>query len=139
MYKKSNQGLSRLKSCFIIFLIMEIGGSLCANVDQKEMIKNALAQDPPAMTIDTGLEIPSEGYCDQPYVVKLKDGTWLCVMTTGKGKEGERGQHVVSTRSTDKGKTWSSLVDIEPATGPEASWVMPIRGMMERPGLSRPI
>jgi hypothetical protein len=46
-------------------------------------------------------------------------------MTTGKGHEGQSGQHVVSTRSTDKGKTWSPLVDIEPADGPEASWAMP--------------
>jgi hypothetical protein len=75
--------------------------------------------------IETGWEIPSEGYCDQPYVVKLDDGTWLCTMTTGKGNEGQGGQHIVSCRSSDKGKTWSSLVDIEPAEGPEASWVMP--------------
>ena len=39
--------------------------------------------------------------------------------------EGQGGQHVVSTTSDDQGKTWSPLVDIEPADGPEASWVMP--------------
>jgi len=75
--------------------------------------------------IANGYEIPSEGYCDQPYVVKTQDGAWLCVMTTGKGKEGEPGQHIVATRSTDCGKTWSSLIDIEPADGPEASWAVP--------------
>lgn len=80
---------------------------------------------PPAIDIATGHVIPDEGYCDQPYVVKLDDGTWLCTMTTGKGHEGQRGQHIVSTRSKDRGKTWSPLVDIEPAGGPEASWVMP--------------
>lgn len=73
-----------------------------------------------------GYEIPSEGYCDQPYVVKAHDGAWLCVMTTGKGREGEPGQHIVATRSTDLGKTWSPLIDIEPADGPEASWAMPL-------------
>jgi hypothetical protein len=46
-------------------------------------------------------------------------------MTTGAGHEGAGGQHIVSTRSRDKGKTWSDLVDIEPAYGPEASWAMP--------------
>ncbi|HNT35007.1 MAG TPA: sialidase family protein [bacterium] len=76
--------------------------------------------------ISTGWEIPSEGYCDQPYVVKTSDGAWLCVMTTGRGVEGESGQHIVSIRSGDHGRTWSSLVDIEPADGPEASWAVPL-------------
>ncbi len=76
--------------------------------------------------IATGLTIPDEGYCDQPYVVVTKDGNWLCTLTTGPGREGAGGQHVVSTISTDRGKTWSELVEIEPATGPEASWVVPL-------------
>lgn len=84
-----------------------------------------LQQTQPPVDIATGHEIPSEGYCDQPYVVKLPDGTWLCTMTTGRGHEGDRGQHVVSCRSPDRGRTWSPLVDIEPASGPEASWAMP--------------
>ncbi len=69
-----------------------------------------------------GIEIPSEGYCDQPYVVVTDDGAWLCAMTTGRGREGESGQHVVATRSTDRGRTWSEPVDVEPADGPEASY-----------------
>src|SRR5690606_1353540 len=76
--------------------------------------------------ITTGYEIPSENYCDQPYIVQTKDGAWLCVMTTGRGLEGDRGQHAVSTRSTAQGKTWSPLVDIESADGPESSWLMPL-------------
>jgi len=88
-------------------------------------ITEAINQKPPAVDISTGSIIPDEGYCDQPYVVKLKDGIWLCTMTTGKGHEGKRGQHIVSARSADKGKNWTKLVDIEPADGPEASWVMP--------------
>lgn len=76
--------------------------------------------------IRTGLPIPDEGYCDQPYVVITRDGNWLCTLTTGKGEEGDLGQHVVSTITTDRGRTWSPLVDIEPADGPEASWVMPL-------------
>jgi len=77
--------------------------------------------------IGTGWKIPCESYCDQPYVVKTDDGGWLCVLTTGNGVEGEPGQHVVSTKSFDQGKTWSKLTDIEPAGGPEASWVMPLK------------
>ena len=93
-----------------------------ASADQ---LKAAINQQPPALDIATGAVIPSEGYCDQPYVVKLPDGTWLCTMTTGKGHEGAGGQHVVSCRSSDQGTTWEPLVDIEPAGGPLASWAMP--------------
>jgi hypothetical protein len=71
-----------------------------------------------------GLEIPSEGYSDQPYIVKVDDGAWLCVVTTGSGREGEGGQHVVTSRSLDRGKTWSKPVDVEPSNGPEASYAV---------------
>ncbi len=64
-------------------------------------------QNPPPIDITTGCDIPSEGYCDQPYVVALTDGTWLCTMTTGTGHEGQTGQHIVSCRSRDRGKTIS--------------------------------
>jgi hypothetical protein len=74
--------------------------------------------------ITNGWEIPSEGYADQPYVVKTDDGAWLCVITTGSGREGEGGQHVISTRSTDRGRTWSPPVDVEPGSGPEASYAV---------------
>lgn len=74
--------------------------------------------------IAAGTVIPDESYADQPYVVITNDGNWLCVLTTGKGIEGQGGQHIVSTISRDKGKTWSDLTDIEPADGPEASWVI---------------
>lgn len=77
--------------------------------------------------IDTGYEIPSENYCDQPYIVIADDGAWLCVLTTGKGLEGDRGQHAVSSRSTDQGQSWSPLIDIESADEPESSWVMPLK------------
>ncbi len=77
--------------------------------------------------IETGYPIPSEGYCDQPYVVINADGSWTCTMTTGRGNEGDTGQHVVSLISADQGRTWEGPFDIEPADGPEASWVMPLR------------
>ncbi|MHB8865445.1 MAG: LamG-like jellyroll fold domain-containing protein [Pirellulaceae bacterium] len=74
--------------------------------------------------ISRGREIPSEGYADQPYIVKTDDGAWLCVMTTGPGVEGATGQHVVAMRSTDQGASWSEGVAIEPADGPEASYAV---------------
>jgi hypothetical protein len=76
--------------------------------------------------ITTGWEIPREGYCDQPYVVVLDDGTWLCLLTTGPGREGDTRQHIVATRSADQGRTWSAPVDVEPQGPPESSWVMPV-------------
>ena len=77
--------------------------------------------------IRNGSPIPKEGYCDQPYIVITNDGVWLCVLTTGSGVEGQPGQHVVATISNDRGRSWSPLIDIEPASGPEASWVMPLK------------
>ncbi|MFH1738397.1 MAG: LamG-like jellyroll fold domain-containing protein [bacterium] len=81
---------------------------------------------PDPRNIRSGHIIPDQGYCDQPYVVITKDGNWLCTLTTGRGDEGQPGQHVVATISEDKGRTWSELIDIEPETGPEASWVVPL-------------
>lgn len=74
--------------------------------------------------ITEGREIPTEAYSDQPYVVKTGDGAWLCAITTGAGREGQSGQHVVTTRSTDRGRTWSDPVDVEPADGPESSYAV---------------
>ena len=76
--------------------------------------------------IRNGAPIPKEGYVDQPYIVITRDRAWLCLLTTGRGVEGQPGQHIVATISQDEGATWSPLIDIEPATGPEASWVMPL-------------
>ncbi|MBI2421888.1 MAG: exo-alpha-sialidase [Candidatus Hydrogenedentes bacterium] len=88
----------------------------------------SVAPDPRHLT--NGWNIPSEGYADQPYVVKTEDGAWLCVITTGPGAEGAPGQHVVSMRSTDQGRTWSDLVDIEPASGPESAYAV----LLKAPG-----
>jgi hypothetical protein len=74
--------------------------------------------------ITNGWNIPSEGYADQPYIVKTDDGAWLCVITTGTGAEGAKGQHIVSMRSTDHGKTWGKPVDVESADGPDASYAV---------------
>jgi hypothetical protein len=74
--------------------------------------------------IANGWSIPSEGYADQPYIVKTDDGAWLCAMTTGKGVEGASGQHVVAMRSADQGRSWSDIVPLEPTDGPEASYAV---------------
>jgi hypothetical protein len=76
--------------------------------------------------LKTGVVIPDEGYADQPYVVVMKDGSWFACATTGKGIEGEGGQHVIGSISADQGKSWSAPIDIEPASGPEASWAVPL-------------
>ncbi len=72
----------------------------------------------------SGNEIPSEGYCDQPYVVETNDGAWLCIMTTGTGHEGDPGQHPITLRSHDQGQTWGEKASIEPTDGPEASYAV---------------
>lgn len=72
--------------------------------------------------ISNGTLIPTDNYCDQPYIVKTDDGFWLCAVTTGSSHEGESGQHIISMRSCDQGKTWSQPVDLEPISGPEASY-----------------
>ena len=84
--------------------------------------------------VRNGSVIPDETYCDQPYTVITEDGNWLCVMTTGRGVEGQRRQHIVSTISTDQGKTWSPLVDIEPADGLIEQWGEAIRKVVEGHG-----
>ena len=82
------------------------------------------AQVPDERHISRGSIIPDESYSDQPYIVKTDDGAWLCAMTTGAGVEGAGGQHIITTRTTDRGKTWSTPVSVEPADGPEASYAV---------------
>ena len=61
----------------------------------------------------TGNPIYTSGYCDQPYVVVLENGKWLCVFTTNLGHEGSKGQHIVSSISENQGETWSEPIRIE--------------------------
>lgn len=85
----------------------------------------ATAQKKDFRNFENGRSIYENGYIDQPYVVVLPDKSWFCVFTTGARHEGEGGQHVVASVSKDHGVTWSDPVDIEPSTGPAASWAMP--------------
>lgn len=84
----------------------------------------AMAQTADWRNITSGWTVPDESYSDQPYVVKTDDGAWLCVMTTGAGHEGATGQHIITVRSVDQGKTWIDKRDVEPADGPEASYAV---------------
>ncbi len=51
-------------------------------------------------------------------------GAWLCILTTGAGREGQSGQYVAVTRSKDQGRSWSELIPLEPPDGPEASYAV---------------
>ena len=77
--------------------------------------------------IITGREIPTESYCDQPYIVRTDDGAWLCCVTTGPGREGAEGQHVVTLRSTDRGASWSAPVAVEPGDPRENSYAVMLK------------
>lgn len=83
------------------------------------------AQSSDWRNVKHGHPIYANGYCDQPYVVVLNNGTWLCVFTTNAGHEGTGGQHIVSCTSEDQGKSWSDLAKIEDPGKESASWSMP--------------
>ena len=64
--------------------------------------------------INNGIEIPTAGgYADQPSIVVLSDGTFVCATTTGAGEEGAAGEYVSVMRSTDGGKSWSEGTPLE--------------------------
>ena len=72
--------------------------------------------------IKHGNLIRTDGYSDQPYIVKTADGAWLMTLTVGGGEEGAKGQHVVTLRSTDKGETWTDVTDVSSPDLPESSY-----------------
>ncbi|MCK5738513.1 exo-alpha-sialidase [bacterium] len=94
--------------CAALFLVVSISLAVAFPTDHRN--------------IENGWRIPTEGYADQPYIIKTDDNAWLCAVTTGWGEEGETGQHIISSRSTDFGQTWETPVDVEPSDGPEASY-----------------
>lgn len=64
--------------------------------------------------LNNGTEIPTAGgYADQPSIVILSDGTFVCATTTGTGEEGAKGEYVSVMRSTDGGVTWSEGTLVE--------------------------
>ena len=58
--------------------------------------------------IANGSEIPRENYSDQPYVVITRDGNWLCVLTTGIGKEGAAASTLFPPSAATKAKPGQS-------------------------------
>lgn len=100
---------------------------LAALLAQILWIPQLRAQATDWRNIVNGLVIPDESYSDQPYIVKTDDSAWLCVMTTGSGHEGSTGQHIITLRSLDQGKTWIDQRDVEPSDGPEASYAVPLK------------
>jgi len=66
--------------------------------------------------IENGNLIPTEkgGYCDQPSLAVLPDGSWLCSVTTSGGNEGSTAQYVSIMKSCDNGKSWSAPRRLEP-------------------------
>lgn len=89
------------------------------------MVMNKQQSDADARNIRSGNSIPSENYCDQPYVVINKQGEWVCLLTTGHGKEGQPGQHIVACNSSDNGMTWSAPVDVESSRDVESAYATP--------------
>jgi hypothetical protein len=73
-----------------------------------------------------GLPIPTIHYADQPYVVRLRNGAWLCTLTTGAGEEGTSGEFAGVTLSADRGRTWTPLRPLEDPTGPGSSYSTPL-------------
>jgi hypothetical protein len=92
---------------------------------QMILITSIYAQSPDWRNAKSGNSILTHGYCDQPYVVVLQNGKWLCVFTTNAGHEGSKGQHIVSSISEDHGRNWSEPVRIEEPGTESASWAMP--------------
>lgn len=102
-------------------------GALAHSIVLPRMQWAAAGPVPDARHIDNGHEIYSVTYADQPYIVGLDDGTWLCCATVGSGREGQQGQHVVTFRSQDRGRTWGEPVAVEPPDGPEASYAVMLK------------
>jgi len=118
------------KQLLLIFIIIPFILALPkGNMADKSLQFNKTMQDSTnydTRNIENGISIYEHGYCDQPYVVIGKEGTWICTFTTSSKHEGSASQYIVAVTSENKGKTWSKPVEIEPPTGLEASWVMPL-------------
>jgi len=116
-------------TCPMIFRFF-VGVALClGGLASAQFAASEVSQDVPEnwRNIASGWTIPDEDYADQPYLVKCDDGAWLCVITTSDGHEGATSQHVVATRSTDFGRTWSPLINIEAPGPPESSYATAIK------------
>lgn len=71
--------------------------------------------------------IVSNGYADQPYLLKTDAGEWLCCVTVSSDGEGDPDQHVQIYRSPDCGHTWEESARIEPKEGLENSYAVMLK------------
>jgi hypothetical protein len=64
--------------------------------------------------LQAGLEIPMPAnfkYADQPYVIRMDDGSWVCIMTIGTlGEVKGSTNYSIAAVSRDRGATWSPFV-----------------------------
>jgi hypothetical protein len=75
--------------------------------------------------IDQATKIYHAGYIDQPYILKLSNGSWICFYTKSPINEGSAGETIGISVSTDKGVSWQYQGDLEPASGPDAFYAVP--------------
>lgn len=75
--------------------------------------------------IVSGSKIFHSEYLDQPYILKLKNGSWMCAYTKSPTNEAAPGETIGISISTDGGSTWKAQPDLEPATGPDAFYAVP--------------
>lgn len=71
-----------------------------------------------------GNVIYKSGYIDQPYLTVLPNGKLFCSLTSGIGNEGDDGESIKYTFSSD-GKSWDDLKALEPNTQITSSYSVP--------------
>ena len=99
----------------------ELSGDEAKDVNRYLNQRYSESSDP--RCFENGRLIFRNGYNDQPYVVKCRDGSWLCVMTTSAVAERGDDRTLVVTRSRDQGRSWSEVrYAIEPPDMRQPSW-----------------
>lgn len=86
--------------------------------------QQAILPDTDLGYIENGNELPRKTYPDQTYIIVCNDGSWLCSMTTSSGIEGSYVNHIMSTKSYEKGKTRTKLDILEPPGISQSSWAV---------------
>lgn len=96
----------------------------CTNSSERLQPDDSLT-GPDWRKAQNGVQIMRNYYVDQPYVAVLPNGDWRVFMTSNTDHEGVPGQHIVSSVSKNKGKTWSGPELIDPDTRLSSSWAVP--------------
>lgn len=86
---------------------------------------STLPPDLSPVSIDGAVKIYHSEYIDQPYIVKLPNGSWICFFTKSPSYEGSAGETIGMSISKDKGESWQYQGDLEPASGPDAFYATP--------------